>query len=72
MPQDEAPIQAMENSSKAPRLLASTVDTYSCTIAESRIRERDPRDGTPELDKGPTRLDHEEDLEANYFKSAQW
>ncbi|KAG4421972.1 hypothetical protein IFR04_004831 [Cadophora malorum] len=72
LPQDEPPIQAMENSSKASRLLASTADTYSCTIAESRIREWYLRDGTPELEKGPTRLDNEEDLEVNYFKSAQW
>ncbi|KAK0119680.1 hypothetical protein ONS95_011116 [Cadophora gregata] len=62
----------MENHSKTPRLLASTGDTYSCTIAESGMRERDLRIGTPELDTTGTSLDDEIDSEANYFKSAQW
>ncbi|PVH82194.1 hypothetical protein DL98DRAFT_415466 [Cadophora sp. DSE1049] len=62
----------MENSSKTPRLLASTGNIYSCTIAESRIREQNLRDGTPELETAAARTENEEDLEANYFKSAQW
>ncbi|KAG4432246.1 hypothetical protein IFR05_012279 [Cadophora sp. M221] len=70
--QDEAPIPIMENVTKTPRLLASTGDTYSCTIAESRIRERNPKDGTAELETATARIENAEDLEVNYFKSAQW
>ncbi|CZS89322.1 related to guanine nucleotide-binding protein [Rhynchosporium agropyri] len=71
-PQDEATIQEMDQAAKCPRLLASTGDTYSCTIAESRIRESNPEDGTADIGPGVARPEREEDLEANYFKSAQW
>lgn len=70
--QDEAPIPIMENFTKTPRLLASTEDTYSCTIAESRIRESNLKDGTEELETVAAKIENAEDLEVNYFKSAQW
>ncbi|KAL5330046.1 hypothetical protein ACEPPN_003570 [Leptodophora sp. 'Broadleaf-Isolate-01'] len=62
----------MENFTKTPRLLASTEDTYSCTIAESRIRESNLKDGTEELETVAAKIENAEDLEVNYFKSAQW
>ncbi|KAL2070507.1 hypothetical protein VTL71DRAFT_13533 [Oculimacula yallundae] len=71
-PHDEAPIPEMEEQPKLPRLLASTGDTYSCSIAESRARESNLQDATPDIGSETARTDKEEDLEANYFKSAQW
>ncbi|KAH7355139.1 WD40-repeat-containing domain protein [Rhexocercosporidium sp. MPI-PUGE-AT-0058] len=62
----------MESNTRSPRLLASTGDTYSCTIAESRTRESNLEDGTAELETVAVRSGSEEDIEANYFKSAQW
>lgn len=85
----------MEDTSKIPRLLASTGDTYCCSIADSRIRERKLReqDGASTQNEGETirgiaaetgsengadtaaetpRFRNEDDLEVNYFKSAQW
>jgi hypothetical protein len=62
----------MEGISKAPSLVASTSDTYCCSIAESRVLEDRLKDvQSPErnaVGPGPK----EEELEANYFKSAQW
>ncbi len=75
----------MEDTLKLPRLLASTGDTYCCSIADSRSRERNlEEDGQAEaeilatvefdvyskVEKGSSR--DEDALEVNYFKSAQW
>ncbi|CAL3971475.1 unnamed protein product [Diplocarpon coronariae] len=60
------------------RLLASTRDTYCCSINDSRIRESRLRDVdavtsvTPEAAVKIPRIRNEDDLEVNYFKSAQW
>ncbi|KAI9052909.1 hypothetical protein LZ554_003181 [Drepanopeziza brunnea f. sp. 'monogermtubi'] len=78
----------MEDNSKAPRLVASTGNTYSCSIADCRIRESERRDDhgvtTGEgLDPGVDSREEtlakkalgirtEDDVEVNYFKSAQW
>lgn len=71
--QDEVNDQRMERISKAPSLVASTSDTYCCSIAESKRREGRLKDTqSPEQDvTGPVDTKDEE-LEANYFKSAQW
>jgi telomerase Cajal body protein 1 len=58
---------------KMPALVASTGATYSCSIAESKLREREVRDAISEdrQDLGPISSGNA-DFEANYFKSAQW
>ncbi|TAQ83905.1 hypothetical protein B7494_g7773 [Chlorociboria aeruginascens] len=67
----------MESPHPTPKLVASTTDTYCCTIFESRERGRRPRDGASEGSPVETTngiempLDPEMDLEVNYFKSAQ-
>lgn len=58
----------MEDTRKSPGLVASTGDTYSCSIAESWERETKLQGGQLQGPK-PSGL---ENLEANYFKSAQW
>lgn len=73
----------MEADDRKPTLVASTNDTYSCSISTSHLRELELRendgaqDGTESVeDEGLKRgKDHrirDEDLEVNYFKSAQW
>jgi len=60
----------MEQISKIPTLVASTIDTYCCSILESRIRESKLKDAL--VPEQTTRASTEEHLEVNYFKSAQW
>jgi hypothetical protein len=70
--QDEADHQTMEQISRAPRLVASTSDTYCCSIANSKVREsklQDVRFG--EEVNLPADM-RDEEFESNYFKSAQW
>ncbi|KAF7869883.1 hypothetical protein EAF04_004667 [Stromatinia cepivora] len=72
----------MEIINKKPTLVASTNNTYSCSIAASHVRERELR----EKDAGSEGIEEfvedeglrgdqqvrDEDLEVNYFKSVQW
>jgi hypothetical protein len=54
-------------------LVASTADTYSCSIAESRFRESQGNHG--ETAKGAPRIPEitvEQESEVNYFKHTQW
>jgi hypothetical protein len=63
----------MEPISKTPTLVASTHATYSCTIAESKLNEREILDAA--TDKGRNLTSNSrtvDDSEVNYFKSAQW
>jgi hypothetical protein len=61
----------METLSKTPRLIASTEDTYCCTIPEFRARVNKLQD--VQVPKGKAaELDNEDDKETNYFKCAQW
>lgn len=61
-----------------PSLIASTLDTYSCTIAESLRREQkliDIPPATTDVSTNPyNKLSGTEDIhkEVNYFKQAQW
>ncbi|PQE26310.1 wd repeat-containing 79 protein [Rutstroemia sp. NJR-2017a BBW] len=64
----------METTKKIPDLVASTNDLYSCSILESRRRERVIQAKGSELHQAaaapiPTGSEY---AEANYFKSAQW
>jgi hypothetical protein len=71
--QDEADHQKMDQISRAPRLVASTSDTYCCSIATSKVREsklQDVRLGEEEVNL-PAEI-RDEEFESNYFKSAQW
>jgi hypothetical protein len=71
--QDEADHQKMDQISRAPRLVASTSDTYCCSIAKSKVREsklQDVRFGGEEVNLSADMRD--EEFESNYFKSAQW
>lgn len=63
----------MDQGSKAPTLVASTSDTYCCSVAESKVREGQLRD-ILSLDETaiPPANTLEDDLEVNYFKCAQW
>lgn len=56
---------------KIPSLVASTGETYCCSIAESRLREQKK---TPDEDVSHsfTVTEGLEDTETAYFKSAQW
>jgi hypothetical protein len=64
---------AMEQTSKSPKLVASTSDTYCCSIADSRIRENKLQDvPSQEQDAVPLPSMKDEELELNYFKNAQW
>jgi hypothetical protein len=61
----------MEPTLRTPKLVASTGDTYCCSIAESKTRQESlPAPGVSG-DELP-REANEEDAESNYFKSAQW
>ncbi|TGO51815.1 hypothetical protein BCON_0154g00350 [Botryotinia convoluta] len=73
----------MEVDDRKPTLVASTFDTYSCFISTSHLRELELRkidatqDGTESVEdeglkKGEDHRIRDEDLEVNYFKSAQW
>jgi hypothetical protein len=63
----------MDPKLKTPTLVASTAATYCCTIAESRIRERELQDATPDESQHlPRTGGNDIDSEVNYFKSAQW
>lgn len=54
---------------RAPELLASTFDNYSCSIAECQKHEDRLQDGScPQ----PLSLGREEEQESNFFKFAQW
>lgn len=71
-PQDQLP-------KLTPTLVASTLDTYSCTIAESLLRERKLRNAASTVDNAAeeTPLSIPEGIddpycEVNYFKNAQW
>lgn len=73
MPIHDGPLSAMEQTTKTPNLVASTSDTYCCSIAESRIRERRLQDvKTLDIGAVPPVESNEDLLEVNYFKSAQW
>jgi hypothetical protein len=63
----------MDRISRAPRLVASTSDTYCCSIANSKVREsklQEVRFGDEEVYLPADNRD--EEFESNYFKSAQW
>lgn len=63
----------MDQISKTPSLVASTSDTYCCSIADSKVRESRLKDALSLNEPSTPSADiKEEDLEANYFKSAQW
>jgi hypothetical protein len=54
-------------------LVASTADTYCCSIAESKFREGQGNHG--EAAKAAPRtpeITAEQELEVNYFKNTQW
>jgi hypothetical protein len=71
--QDEAYDQRMEGISRAPSLVASTSDTYCCSIAESKVREDRLKDvQSSEQDGIAPGSSKEEGLKVNYFKSTQW
>ncbi|RDW69420.1 hypothetical protein BP6252_08440 [Coleophoma cylindrospora] len=54
-----------------PSLVASTGNTYCCSIAEARLREQEKtHDG--DVSGGSTVTEGIEDVETDYFKSAQW
>ena len=58
---------------KTPTLVASTTNTYSCSIAESRVRERSLQAVQSQQSLiNPTYNSKEDEEEVNYFKSAQW
>lgn len=61
----------MAQISKLPNLVASTKDAYCSSIAESHARENKLKDVPPQVESS-IELANEQDLEANYFKSAQW
>lgn len=69
---------SMEKSQPNPILLASTLDTYRCTIQESFRREAALQDGDRSGDRhinhGASSLLDQGDSqqESNYFKAAQW
>ncbi|TQS38403.1 hypothetical protein Golomagni_01090 [Golovinomyces magnicellulatus] len=56
----------MEQELKTPVLVASTLDTYSCYISESKRRE------DRLFDDSCSPLTREKNQGSNYFKSAQW
>jgi hypothetical protein len=63
----------MEPISKTPTLVASTRATYSCTIAESKLNERELLDAaTEEAQDLTSNSGIFDNSEVNYFKSAQW
>jgi len=54
---------------KTPTLAASTVDTYCCSVAESKLREN-IQTGESEV---PTQAEANEETQGtNYFKSLHW
>lgn len=56
-----------------PTLVASTGNAYSCTIAESKLRERELGGFISEQSGNLDATIGIEDIsEVNYFKSAQW
>ncbi|KAI9641736.1 hypothetical protein NHQ30_009592 [Ciborinia camelliae] len=75
----------METINKKPNLVASTNNTYSCSIASSHVRERnllekdapagqEGVEGVQDVGQrgGQGQEMRDEDLEVNYFKSTQW
>lgn len=63
----------METISKTPTLVASTRATYSCTIAESKLNERELLDTVAEKSQNIISNNGAvDDSEVNYFKSAHW
>ena len=72
-PQYEAVKKNTEQNFRVPSLKASTSDTYCCSIAKSRLRESKLQDVPSQeqlANQGGSMKD--EELESNYFKSAQW
>jgi hypothetical protein len=69
----EVPDMDLESGLGDPELVASTGDTYSCTIAESRFREdlllQKMGKDSKESSSGGRGV---EDEEMNYFKSMEW
>ncbi|RDL39823.1 Uncharacterized protein BP5553_04163 [Venustampulla echinocandica] len=61
----------MEPDRKLPKLVASTGSTYNCTVAESRVREGKLLNSESQ-DREASIGIFDDDLEVNYFKSAQW
>jgi len=67
-----ASAQTMETAPNTPRLVASTADTYCCSIAESRIRESKLQDVQAEGNQQANVTEGKEaDTEVNFFKSAE-
>lgn len=69
----------IEMMNKTPTLVASTNDIYSCSIADSYVREKELRgkdvgqEGVEEyLQEVGQEKGRVEEEEVNYFKSAQW
>jgi hypothetical protein len=60
----------MDLKTRTPKIVASTTDTYCCTVKESRIREVKLQDASPGDNVQTGGIDGE--TEVNYFKSAQW
>lgn len=63
-------VPRMDLPTKTPTLVASTGDTFNCSIAESRARER----ALQNAQSDPASILHiaEDEQESNYFKGAQW
>ncbi|KAI1006942.1 hypothetical protein K3495_g1273 [Podosphaera aphanis] len=61
--------QCSRTTVESPGLVASTRDYYSCSIAESRNREKDIQNAISSI---PTSRKREDEAESNYFKSTQW
>lgn len=60
----------MEKTLKTPELIASTHETYACSITESEYREDALLDNLYSQPKGLK--NRQEDKESNYFKTAVW
>ena len=72
-------VQPSQSPPKTPSVVASTLNTYSCSIVNSLIRERklqpieDPTNhNATSPPKIPTGHIEDPKNEVNYFKSAQW
>jgi hypothetical protein len=73
MAQDEAEAREFDKILRTPSLVASTSDTYCRSIAESKIRENKLKDvESQEQEYTFIKGMKDEELESNYFKSAQW
>jgi hypothetical protein len=68
----------MDQAPRTPNIVASTAETYCCSISESRSRETTAKDGLSASNiplvggHDSDRIFSVQDDEVNYFKSAQW